>query len=393
MQATLPANHPPHFDIPQKPMRHISTTLLKAGLPDATPGQPIMHGPTFASLFHAPGNPLDAPFAYGRFSNPTWVAYEAALTALEGASSLVFGSGMAAIAAVFGAVLKPGDVLIMPADCYYTSRLIADGWWADHGVTIVKVPTAGDAVFDAIKAHAGKLKLVWLETPANPSLDVCDIAAISRAAHAVGALVGVDNTTATAYLQQPIMLGADIVAAADTKALTGHSDLILGHVSAQDPAVLDAIKIWRTRMGAIAGPFEVWLAHRSLATLSVRFDRQCESAMTIAQALAADARVSGVRYPGLPNDPSHAIAAKQMSAYGCVISFDLRSSEKAQAFLTALNIVIESTSFGGVHSSAERRARWGGDAVSEGFVRMSIGCEFVDDLIVDIHQALAKAEL
>ncbi len=372
-------------------MTHISTQLLKAGIPDPTPGAPIMPGPTFASLYHAPGNPADSPNTYARFTNPTWSAYEAALATLEGAPSLVFSSGMAAIAGVFGALLKPGDVMLMPTDCYYTSRLIADGWWADHGVTIVKVPTRGDDVFAAIKQHAGQLKLVWLETPANPSLDVCDIAAISTAAHTVGALVGVDNTTATAYLQTPITLGADIVAAADTKALTGHSDLILGHVSCKDPTVLEAIKLWRTRMGAIAGPFEVWLAHRSLATLSVRLDRQCTSALTIAQSLKQDKRVVGVRYPGLTTDAAHIIAAKQMRAFGCVISFDLVERQRAEQFLQALNIVIESTCFGGVHSSAERRARWGGDAVSEGFVRMSVGCEHVDDLLADINQALSHA--
>jgi cystathionine gamma-lyase len=371
-------------------MPHLSTTLLKAGLPAAAPGEPLMPGPTFASLYHAPGNPADSPFTYGRFSNPTWVAYEAALAALEGAPSLVFSSGMAAIAAVFGGVLKPGDTVIMPDDCYYTSRLIADGWWAEHGVTIVKVPTAGNEVFDAITAHAKSLKLVWLETPANPSLDVCDIAAVAKAAHAVGALVGVDNTTASPYLQQPIALGADIVAAADTKALTGHSDLILGHVSVKDPAVMEPIKLWRTRLGAIAGPFEVWLAHRSLATLSVRLDRQCESALAIAQMLSRDQRVTGVRYPGLTSDPAHAIAKAQMSAFGCVISFDLQTQARAQTFLSSLRHVIESTSFGGVHSSAERRARWGGDKVSEGFVRFSVGCEHVDDLLADIQQALAR---
>jgi cystathionine gamma-lyase len=367
---------------------HLATQVLHAGIPESAPGQPIMQGPTFASLYHAPGNPADSPHTYARFHNPTWTAYEAALTTLEGAPSLVFSSGMAAIAAVFGALLKPGDVLIMPTDCYYTSRLIADGWWADHGVSIVKVPTAGNAVFDAIKQHKGKLKLVWLETPANPSLDVCDIAAISNAAHAAGALVGVDNTTATAYLQQPIKLGADIVAAADTKALTGHSDLVLGHVSASDPAVLESIKLWRTRIGAIAGPFEVWLAHRSLATLSVRLDRQCATALALATMLTTDKRVSGVRYPGLASDPAHGLALKQMSAFGCVVSFDLQTPARAQSFLGSLKLVIESTSFGGVHSSAERRARWGGDAVSEGFVRFSVGCEHEADLLADVLRAL-----
>jgi cystathionine gamma-lyase len=367
---------------------HLATQVLHAGIPDAKAGQPIMQGPTFASLYHAPGNPADSAHTYARFHNPTWTAYEQALTTLEGAPSLVFSSGMAAIAAVFGALLKPGDVLLMPNDCYYTSRLIADGWWADHGVTIVKVPTAGDAVFEAIKQHKGKLKLVWLETPANPSLDVCDIAAISKAAHEAGALVGVDNTTATAYLQQPIKLGADIVAAADTKALTGHSDLILGHVSASDPAVLEPIKLWRTRIGAIAGPFEVWLAHRSLATLSVRLDRQCATALALAMMLASDKRVSGARYPGLTNDPAYPLAAKQMSAFGCVVSFDLQTQARAQSFLSGLKLVIESTSFGGVHSSAERRARWGGDAVSAGFVRLSVGCEHETDLLADVMQAL-----
>jgi cystathionine gamma-lyase len=174
----------------------------------------------------------------------------------------------------------------------------------------------------------------------------------------------------------------------DTKAMTGHADLVLGHVAARDPQHVETLRLWRTRMGVIPGPMEAWLAHRSLGTLHVRLMQQCRSALQVAQFLAAHDRVRGVRYPGLPHDPSHAIAATQMAAFGCVVSFELESAEAAARFFAQSQLVYEATSFGGLHTSAERRARWGGDVVSEGFVRMSVGLEDVQDLLADLAAAL-----
>ena len=219
-------------------------------------------------------------------------------------------------------------------------------------------------------------------------LDVCDIRALVDAARAKGVMVAVDNTTATAYLQQPLEMGATFVVASDTKALTGHSDLILGHVATSDAALADALRAWRTHHGAIPGPMEVWLAHRSLPTLPLRVDRQCSSAERLAAFLASRSDVTAVHYPGLQSHSGHEIAKRQMRAFGTVVSFDLATRTRAETFLAALTLVREATSFGGVHSMAERRARWGGDAVSEGLVRFSVGCEAADDIVADVTAAL-----
>jgi cystathionine gamma-lyase len=293
---------------------------------------------------------------------------------------------MAATTAVFGAVLRPGDLLVLPADCYYTTRLVAGGYFREMGVQIRQVPTA--PVLDPA-AMAGA-RLVWLESPTNPGLDVCDIAATAAAAHAAGALVALDNTTATPLGQRALSLGADFAVASDTKALTGHGDLILGHVAARDTAWLDRLRTWRTQTGAIPGPFEIWLAHRSLATLSVRFERQCRNAQAVAAFLAGRPEVRRVRYPGLPSDPAHQVATRQMRWFGPVVSFELRDRAAAEGFLARARLVDEATSFGGVHTTAERRARWGGDVVPEGFIRMSVGIESIEDLLEDLSAALEE---
>jgi cystathionine gamma-lyase len=252
------------------------------------------------------------------------------------------------------------------------------------GVEVRKIPTATTSLGDSI-ANA---KLLWLESPANPGLDVCDIAALTEEAHAAGVLVAVDNTTATVIGQSPLELGADFSVASDTKATTGHSDLILGHVAVQDQALADRLLAWRTQMGAVPGPMEVWLAHRSLSTLEVRLERQCSSSMKIAEFLSSRNDVTGLRYPGLPTDPSHEIASRQMQFFGQVVSFVLEDRSSAEKFLSSCKLIYEASSFGGVHTTAERRARWGGDNIPEGFIRMSVGCEDAADLIEDISQSL-----
>jgi cystathionine gamma-lyase len=291
---------------------------------------------------------------------------------------------MAAIAAVFGTALRPGDAVVLPADSYYTTRLLASNWLETIGVEIRLAATSNNAQARALDGA----RLMWVETPTNPQLDVCGIRQLVEAARANGALIAVDNTTATAYLQQPLSLGATYVVASDTKALTGHSDLVLGHVATRDPDKVAALRAWRTQHGAIPGPMEVWLAHRSLATLPLRLSQQCRSAQQLATFLSSRADVEAVYYPGLPSHPGHAIAREQMQAFGPVVSFDLGTRERAEVFLQALTLVREATSFGGVHSTAERRARWGGDAISEGFVRFSVGCEYPQDLIDDVERAL-----
>jgi cystathionine gamma-lyase len=364
-----------------------STRTIWAGQSELKQGQPFMAGPVFAGPFKAAGEPASSPFTYGRFHNPTWTNFEKALSELEQAHTVVFASGMAAVASVFGTVLSPGDILVMPSDAYYTTRVLASGFFEKIGIQLRLAPTAGDALKDQLDGA----RLLWIESPSNPGLDVCDIAELANAAHAQGTLVAVDNTTATILGQEPIRLGADFSVASDTKALTGHSDVVLGHVAVRDTAWLDRIRAWRTQMGAIPGPMEVWLAHRSLSTLALRMERQCLNALAIARFLTNHINVIDVRYPGLDSDPAYPVAKKQMKRFGPVVSFSLPDRNTAEKFLASCRVVIEATSFGGIHSTAERRARWGGDKIPEGFIRFSAGCEDTEDLVADVKQALNKS--
>jgi cystathionine gamma-lyase len=361
---------------------HRDTNILHAGHGDPKAPGLIMPGPQFSSTYITPGNADAHALQYGRDQNPTWSAWEQALGVLEQGESVAFASGMAAMAALFGVALKPGDTVVLPADSYYKTRVVASGWLQSLGIKLRLGATAGSEQQGMLDGA----KLVLLETPSNPLLDVCDIAAVVAAARRTGTLVAVDNTTATGYLQRPLALGADFVVASDTKSVTGHSDLLVGHVAARDAAHVAALRAWRTQQGAIPGPMEVWLAHRSLATLPLRLTRQCQTALALAEDL--NARGVAVRYPGLPSHAGHAIAKRQMDAFGQVVSFDLETRQRAERWLGKLELVREATSFGGVHSSAERRARWGGDAISEGFIRFSVGCEATDDLIDDVTRAL-----
>jgi cystathionine gamma-lyase len=361
------------------------TQILEAGYPRPSTAGAFVPPVQFSSTFTTPGDPAQYPHTYGRFTNPTWTAWEEALSVIDGGIAVSFASGMAATAALFGVVLQPGDLVVLPSDAYYTTRLVAANWLAKIGVRSRLAPTRNDAQLDALEGA----KLLWIETPSNPQLDVCDIRRLVDAAHGRGTLVAVDNTTATGYLQQPLTLGADFVIASDTKALTGHSDVVLGHVTAAREEGATALRTWRTQQGAIPGPMETWLAHRSIATLPLRITRQCESALQLAGALSANQHVQAVYYPGLASHPAHAVAARQMRAFGPVVSFDVGTRARAESFLGALTVVREATSFGGVHSTAERRARWGGDAISEGFIRFSVGCEAVEDLLEDVQRGLA----
>jgi cystathionine gamma-lyase len=363
---------------------HRDTAILQAGYPDPSSAGPFVPPLQFASTYVTPGDPSAHRLTYGRFHNPTWAVWEEALGVLDGGHAVSFASGMAASAAVLGVCVQPGDAIVLPSDSYYSTRLLASSWLASRGVDVRLAPTRDNAQGEAL---AGA-RLLWIETPTNPQLDVCDIRHLAGLAHERGALVVVDNTTATAYLQQPLALGADLVVASDTKALTGHGDLVLGHVAAADAERAASLRAWRTQHGAVPGAMETWLAHRSLATLPLRLSRQCASALQVARFLRAHAAVAWVSYPGLDDHPGHAVAARQMQAFGPVVSFDLATRPRAEVFLNALRLVREATSFGSVHSTAERRARWGGDAIGDGFIRFSVGCEAVEDILDDVAAAL-----
>jgi cystathionine gamma-lyase len=338
-------------------------------------GEPFLPGPVFAAPYHLSGDPAGSEFTYGRYENPTWTAYEQAVGALEGGEALVFGSGMGAVSTLLLALLEPGDQIVIPSDAYYNVRQLAHDLLPYE---VREVPTDTAAVVEA----APGAKLVWIETPSNPGLDVVDIRAVAEACD--GILV-VDNTLPTPLGQRPLELGADYSMASATKALSGHSDLLLGYVAGAD---LGAVRAARGKLGTIAGPFEVWLAHRSLATLDVRLERECANALRLAQAVGEHVPV---RYPGLPDDPAHDTATKQMDRFGPVVCFTLPDASAADAFLASAELVVEATSFGGVRTTAERRARWGGDDVPEGYIRLSAGCEDPDALVQDVTRALAQA--
>ncbi|MFH9134850.1 cystathionine gamma-lyase [Streptomyces sp. NPDC017524] len=365
------------------------TRAVRAGLPEPEQFGPTLPGPVFAAHFHLSGEPV-GPYTYGRETNPTWTHLERAIGELEApgedVGTTVFASGMAAITAVLLSQLRSGDAVVLPDDGYQALPLVREQLEA-YGVEVRTAPTGGDAQL-ALLAGA---KLLWIESPSNPGLDVCDIRRLVETAHATGVLVAVDNTLATPIGQRPLELGADFSVASDTKGMTGHGDILLGHVTCRDPRLTADVRRWRKVVGAIPGPMEAWLAHRSLATLPLRVDRQCTSALALAEALTKRPEVTGLRYPGLPTDPSHVVAGRQMRRFGSVVSFELADRETAERFLSALRLVDDATSFGGVRSTAERRGRWGGDAVAEGFIRFSVGAEDLEDLLADVEQALNTA--
>jgi cystathionine gamma-lyase len=348
---------------------------VHAGLPPAADGQPFLPGPTFAAPYHLAREA--SPTGYGRYRNPTWAAWEAALTALEGGDALGFASGMAACTAVLQSFEGP---VVLPNDTYGVVAKAA----ALTGVDARYAPSDPEALLAAAAGGAG---IVWIETPTNPSLTVIDIESFADAVHAAGALLVVDGTLATPLAQPALEHGADVAVVSDSKAMTGHSDLVLGHVACRSEEHAARLRAWRDATGAIPGPFEAWLAHRSLGTLAVRLERQCANALAVAQAVAG--RGIPVVYPGLPSHPGHDAAARQMGGlFGPVLGFTLADAEAADAFLAGCSLVAEATSFGGMHSSAERRARWGMEPVDEGFIRFSAGIEDRDDLVSDVLRAL-----
>ena len=350
------------------PERGPSTRAVQAGLPEPAQGEPFLPGPVFAAPFHLQG-PADATrFSYQRYTNPTWENLETAVGELEGGEVLFFASGMAAVTAVAVSALRPGDVLVAPSDAYPGIRSIALEHLKPRGVEVRLVPTEESAIREALHGAS----MVWVESPSNPGLEMLDLVLLANEAHAAGATFVVDNTLAGPLRQRPLELGADVSVSSASKSLTGHSDLVLGYVAATDVEWVDALRSWRSTTGAIPGAFEAWLAHRSLATLAVRLERQEANAAALVEALRLRDDVEDVRWPRV----------------GSVLCFTLADADRAQAFLDAATLVTEATSFGGLHSTAERRARWGTDDVAEGWIRFSAGIEDTDDLVADVAAAL-----
>ena len=366
--------------------RGAGTRVVRAGHPGPGQGEPFLPGPVLAAPFHASGDPADVPYSYARYAHPTSERYEAALGELEHAEAVLFASGMAAAAALLLTELGPGDALAIDESCYLGVRRLARTQLEPRGVELRLAPAASLAeVVDGAR-------VLWLETPSNPKLEVYDIAALAAEGRRAGAVTVVDNTTAGPLLQRPLDLGADLVMTSATKQLAGHADLILGYLTTRDPDRARRLRDWRRDSGSIPGPFEAWLAHRSLPTLALRLERGCASAQALAELLVGRDDVPAVHYPGLTTDPGHEAARRQMrGGFGMVVSFELASAEAAERFLAAAELVDDATSFGSVYTTAERRARWGGDDVSPGFIRLSAGCEETADLLADVERALDVA--
>jgi cystathionine gamma-lyase len=344
-------------------------------------GGPIAAPIVMSSAYHLPQVQAGGHF-YTRAGNPTWDAVEAQLTLLEDAPALAFPSGMAAISAALMACVQGGGRLVLPSDGYYVTRVFADNFLRPLGVSVTYLPAKDYAL--ANFAGAG---VVYIETPTNPVLDMIDIPAVAARARALGAKVIVDNTTMTPLLQRPLDLGADLVVAADTKAPAGHGDVLFGHVAGRDAALMTRVSDWRRMSGAIPSPFDAWLVHRGLETLEVRLTRMCANAGAIAQRLQGHKALVSLRYLGLPEDPDYALAARQMAGFGFLVGMTFADETAAERFLSRCPMIQQATSFGGVHTSGERRARWG-DSVPLGFVRLSVGIEPLGPLWAAIAAAL-----
>ncbi|NEK95612.1 cystathionine gamma-lyase [Modestobacter muralis] len=370
------------------------TRLAHAGDEPVVPGTPLRPSPVFAAPYHLGDQPPGANGAdsYARADNPTLRVFERAVGELDGGDCLSFATGMAAISSAVLALASAGDRVVLPSDGYYASRVLGRDELERLGLTVELVPTLEIGAV-AARGDLDGARLVLLETPSNPQLDVCDIAAVARATQAAGAVLVVDNTTATPIGQRPLELGADVVVAADTKALTGHSDVLMGHVSTarseKGRELYARVAAWRKTTGNPPGPFEAWLAHRSMGTLDLRLARQAANAAALVEVLAASPAVRGVRWPGRPGDPSYELASRQMLRHNGVVSAELADADAVVQLVRASRFFPAATSFGGLHTTLDRRAQWGGDAVPAGFVRFSCGIEDTADLVADLEQALA----
>ncbi|KGH44579.1 MULTISPECIES: cystathionine gamma-lyase [Modestobacter] len=369
------------------------TRLVHAGDDPAVPGTPLRPSPVFAAPYHlgdeAPG--WQGADGYARPDNPTLRVFERAVGELDGGDCLSFATGMAAISSAVLALVGPGDRVVLPSDGYYATRVLARDELARFGVQVQLVPTL-EIEDVAARGDLDGARLVLLETPSNPQLDVCDIVAVARATQAAGALLVVDNTTASPIGQRPLALGADVTVGSDTKALTGHSDVLLGHVSTarteRGRELHTRIAAWRKTTGNTPGAFEAWLAHRSMGTLDLRLARQAANAAALSELLAAHPAVTGVRWPWRPQDPSFALATRQMLRPNGVVSAELADEAAVAQLVRSSRLVAAATSFGGIHTTVDRRAQWGGDAVPAGFVRFSCGIEDTADLVADLTSAL-----
>jgi cystathionine gamma-synthase len=370
----------------------LETLLVHAGhSPDPATGavSPPIHLST--NFAREPDGSLPHGFLYARSENPNRMALERALAPLEGgAVAFAFASGMAATTAVFQS-LQAGDHVIAPNDAYYGTGKVLREVFGRWGLASSFVDMTDPAAVE--RAVTPRTRLVWIETPSNPALAVTDIAAVCRAAHAAGALAVCDNTWATPLLQQPLRLGADVVMHATTKYLAGHGDVTGGALVLREDGDLAArLRVVQTVGGAVPSPFDCWLVHRGMRTLAYRVRGHCDNAERVAGFLKGHPAVEMVHYPGLADDPGHAVASRQMRRYGGMVSVRIRGGAgPALGVVSRVRLFTRATSLGGPESLIEHRAssEGPGSTTPPGLLRMSVGLEHPDDLIEDLDRALA----
>ena len=374
----------------------IETRCIRAGQdPDPRTGSMIV--PLYqTSTFRWPEVGTSTGYEYSRSGNPTREALEQSIASLEQAAwGLAFASGTAAMREV-AMLLDPGDHILMARDAYGGTFRLFDAHTRRHGIDVSMVNlTDLDEVRTGLRSNT---KLLWLETPTNPIMAVADIAAVAEIAHAAGVWLAVDNTFATPYLQQPLALGADLVVHSATKFLAGHSDVVIGAIVGHNAHLYERLKGQQNDCGAVPGPFDCWLTLRGIKTLPVRMDRHGGNAMAVAHFLTTHPAVAEVYYPGLPGNPGHDIAARQMRNFGGMVSLRMHTREAAITVCNSTRIIQLAESLGGVESLVEHPDSMTHLAVSGtefaidgGVIRLSIGIEHVDDLIADLAQALERA--
>jgi cystathionine gamma-synthase len=361
--------------------------VVAAGRPAKQPDGALNPPIALNSTFHEGG-----PIGYGRYGNETWSALEDAISILEGGKTLLFSSGMAAISAVFS-LLPEGSVVVAANNGYQGTTTLLKKL---HESEKLKVRFVNLANTDETVASIPGAQMLYLESPLNPLLEIIDLPKLIAAGKAAGCGVAVDNTLATPLLQNPLALGADIVIHSVTKYLSGHSDLILGSLSTNDSALYNRLEQSRRYGGAIAGPFEAWIALRGVRTFALRMQRSQENALELATRLSKDGRVAKVRYPGLPTDTYHQMAKSFMKGFGAMISFDVNGTvDQVDLMCNSSRLITNATSLGGVESIWERRRRWATEStlVPENLIRFSVGIENVDDLWADIEHTFKAAKI
>lgn len=377
------------------------TVVVAAGRPPRERDEPVNQPIVLSSTYFGTGALGDGDRGYGRYSNPTWDPFEDALGQLEGSElpGLLYASGLAAVSSALS-LLPAGGVLVMPSHSYAGSLVMATEL-AQKG--FLELRTVDIADTDAVKEQlapqgpdAKAARMLWLESPTNPMLGIADIRELVTAAHQVGAMVITDNTFSTPLVQQPLALGSDVVLHSVTKYLAGHSDVVLGALVTSNPDIRAALLHHRTIHGAIAGPFEAWLALRGLRTLALRVERSQASAAILAERLSTHPLIDSIRFPGLPTDPGHERAKTQMKGFGSIVCVQitpvagLSGADAADKLVRALQLWLPATSLGGVESLIERRRRHTAEPLSvpDNLVRLSVGIENVEDLWADLKQAL-----